>query len=58
MELQESKHASASEGSTRKVYQKPCLEVYGDLGMITQSIGTTGAVDAGSDGMKMATTAA
>jgi hypothetical protein len=38
MEPQKSKHASASEGSTKKVYQKPHLEVYGDLGMITQSV--------------------
>ena len=41
MKPQESKEVSA------KVYQKPQLEVYGDLGTITQTLGNKTAVDGG-----------
>ena len=47
MEPKASKHASASEESTKKVYQRPHLEVYGDLRTITETLGNTGFMDGG-----------
>ena len=49
MEPQESKRNSASNEQTKKVYQKPQLEVYGDLGEITQKINKHGHGDGGTN---------
>jgi len=46
MEPRESKHPSVSEELSKKVYRKPRLEVYGDLGQITLASTTGGRTDA------------
>jgi hypothetical protein len=39
---------SVCAGSKKKAYEKPRLEVYGDLEAITQTAGDTGTSDKGS----------
>lgn len=45
MQPQESQHVLTSERSAKKVYQKPELQVYGDLARITGTVGAMGKGD-------------
>jgi hypothetical protein len=38
----------ATQALRRKAYQKPQLQIYGDLAEITQSVKTSGKIDGGS----------
>jgi hypothetical protein len=45
MEHEDSQRASASKKLTKRPYQKPQLEVYGDLAQITQTVANAGHKD-------------
>ena len=51
MKPQDNQQDSVSKELTKRAYQKPQLEVYGDLGEITGTVGKTGVLDGGTGSM-------
>ena len=43
--------AARNSGAPKKPYESPRLEVYGDIGKITQTVGSSGHADGGHGGM-------
>jgi hypothetical protein len=53
MEPQDNQQNAVSKELTKRAYQKPQLEVYGDLGEITGTMGKTGTIDGGTGSMSL-----
>jgi hypothetical protein len=57
MKSPDSQQDSVSKELTRKAYEKPRLEVYGDLGEITRALNSAGRMDSGISPTKLNVTA-